>query len=155
MPTEHLPYSGFENIQPATSEPEAIATNSLAACAPKPVLVFVIPLGLKLPSGTMSDRIHEPDPLLFSSSFEFQWIASSDNRDKNAGFCNCEPIHAPSPRVVLALHTNSHGGSLLCLRLWCWADDWPAAPLPRAPPTANINGTVSVDGLAWVYVWDE
>ena len=39
----------------------------------------------------MSDRIHEPDPLLFSSSFEFQWIASSDNRDKNAGFCNCEP----------------------------------------------------------------
>ena len=36
MPTEHLPYSGFENIQPATSEPEAIATNSLAACAPKP-----------------------------------------------------------------------------------------------------------------------
>ena len=47
-------------------------------------------LGLKLPSG-VSDRIHEPDPLLFSSSFEFQWIASSDNRDKNAGFCNCEP----------------------------------------------------------------
>ena len=41
MPTEHLPYSGFENIQPATSEPEAIATNSLAACAPKPVLRFL------------------------------------------------------------------------------------------------------------------
>ena len=87
MPTEHLPYSGFENIQPATSEPEAIATNSLAACAPKPVLVFVIPFGLRLPSGV--------------------------------------------------------------------SDDWPAAPLPRTPPTDNINGTVSVDGLAWVYVWDE
>ena len=94
MPTEHLPYSGFENIQPATAEPEAIATNSLAACAPKPVFgsCYCHSSGPQTNLQAVSDRIHEPDPLLFSSSFEFQWIASSVNRDKNGGFCNCEPI---------------------------------------------------------------
>lgn len=59
MPTEHLPYSGFENIEPATAMPKhsdklsdkTLATNSLAAY-----------------------RIHEPDPLLFSSSFEFRCV---------------------------------------------------------------------------------
>ena len=57
MPTEHLPHLGFENIEPATamsknsSLPDRIlSSNSLAAY-----------------------RIHEPDPLLFSSSFQFRY----------------------------------------------------------------------------------
>ena len=101
MPTEHLPYSGFENIQPATSEPEAIATNSLAACAPKPVFGSCCchSSGPQTNLQAVSDRIHEPDPLLFSSSFEFQWIASSVNRDKNGGFCNCEPIQLATSNI--------------------------------------------------------
>ena len=96
------PYSGFENIEPATAEkedPKFKGSNSLAAY-----------------------RIHEPDPLLFSKGFTFQWIASSDNGGKNGGYCNY---------------------------------DWPPAAMPSTDPVGNITGTVSVDGLAWVYVWDE
>ena len=62
MPTEHLPYSGFENIEPATAMPRnssqlpdrTLSSNSLAAY-----------------------RIHEPDPLLFSSSFQFRYAAAA------------------------------------------------------------------------------
>jgi len=104
MPTEHLPYSGFQNIQPATAIDDAgglgphAATNSLAAF-----------------------RIHEKDPVLFASAFAFQWIASSDNTDKNAGWCNY---------------------------------DWPAADMPAHPPAPfPANDTVSVDALAFLYVW--
>ena len=92
-------YSGFENIEPATSDPGELPTNSLAAY-----------------------RIHEPDPLLFTRSFTLQWIASSDNGHHNGGFCNY---------------------------------DWPPAKMPATPPVANLNGTISVDSLAWIYVWDE
>ena len=112
MPTEHLPYSGFENLEPATALPDPtnqtldkthLRTNSLAAY-----------------------RIHEPDPLLFSSSFQFRWIASSDNGHKNGGFCNY---------------------------------DWPPAPMPPAAkpiiPDPEAGLVVSVDALAWVYLWPE
>mmetsp|Transcript_4922 Transcript_4922/g.12749 ORF Transcript_4922/g.12749 Transcript_4922/m.12749 type:complete len:212 (+) Transcript_4922:585-1220(+) len=101
MPTEHLPFSGFELQQPATSEPEKIPLNSLSAY-----------------------RIHDPDPVLFTKSLQFQWIASSDNRHKNDGFCNY---------------------------------DFPSAPIPTTPPGPSelLNGTISVDALAWVYVWDQ
>ncbi len=92
-------YSGFEVLEPATSDPGELPTNSLAAY-----------------------RIHERDPLLFTSSFTLQWIASSDNVHKNGGYCNY---------------------------------DWPSATLPATPPVPAINGTVSVDSLAWIYVWDE
>lgn len=118
MPTEHLPYSGFQNIQPATpnEDPSAVGgkggTNSLSAF-----------------------RIHEKDPVLFSKSFSFNWIASSDNAKKNAGFCNY---------------------------------DWPAAVQPDRPPepfapgggggacyAANGECTISVDALAFLYIWPE
>lgn len=112
MPTEHLPFSGFENIEPATAMPahgdhgfpdKMLHTNSLSAY-----------------------RIHEPDPVLFAESFQFRWIASSDNGGKNGGFCNYQ---------------------------------WPAAPMPDAPrpihPAPAPGLAVSVDALAWVYVWPE
>lgn len=91
-------YSGFENIEPATSDPGELPTNSLAAY-----------------------RIHERDPLLFTTSFSLQWIASSDNGHHNGGYCNY---------------------------------DWPPAKMPDTTPPA-LNGTISVDSLAWIYVWDE
>jgi hypothetical protein len=71
------------------------------------------------------DRIHERDPVLFSSEFSFQWIASSDNVGKNAGWCNYE---------------------------------WPAADMPspsHPPKPLPGNTTVSVDALAFLYVWPE
>ena len=33
--------------------------------------------------------------------------------------------------------------------------DWPPAKMPDTPPVADINGTISVDSLAWIYVWEE
>ena len=56
-----------------------------------------------------------------------RWIASSDNGHKNGGFCNY---------------------------------DWPAAEMPAAAkpiiPDPEMGGmAISVDALAWVYVWPE
>lgn len=33
--------------------------------------------------------------------------------------------------------------------------DWPPAEMPKTPPAALLHGTVSVDSLAWIYVWEE
>eukprot|EP00040_Diaphanoeca_grandis_P012242 m.62236 g.62236 ORF g.62236 m.62236 type:complete len:371 (-) comp23117_c0_seq1:77-1189(-) len=91
MPTQHLPLSGFQNVQPAVQQPPAppgmklIPTNALAAY-----------------------RIHEPDPLLFTSSFTFQWVASSDNAHHNGGYCNYDWPAAPIPTTrppIDASHT--------------------------------------------------
>ena len=104
MPTEHLPFSGFENIQPATAEKELFPSNSLSAY-----------------------RIHEPDPVVFTESFAFRWIASSDNAHKNGGLCN-----------------------------YNWpAAEMPAKPSPIVPNPAEGDGDVTVDALAWVYIWPE
>lgn len=119
MPTEHLPYSGFQNIQPATK--------SGPPCS--------LPAGHCSSNSLSAFRIHEKDPLLFSSAFSFQWIASSDNKNKNAGWCNYA---------------------------------WPAAKMPSQPPKPfPTNRTydcgrkdgkpcsVSVDALAFLYVWPD
>ena len=96
MPVLHQAYSGF--ALNATSEPERLPTNSVAAY-----------------------RIHDQDPVLFSQNFTLRWIASSDNKDHNAGWCNY---------------------------------NWPAAPLPNSPPLPSPSlGNVTVDVLAWLYVW--
>ena len=54
-----------------------------------------------------------------------RWIASSDNGHKNGGFCNY---------------------------------DWPAAKMPAAAKPISdpeMGMAISVDALAWVYVWPE
>lgn len=103
MPDQHLPYSGFAlNAVPAPSNcTKALCTNAL-----------------------MAYRIHEHDPVLFKDSLQFSWIASSDNTDKEQGWCNWQGW--PAPGV-------------------------PANPPKPQPPSA---GAVAIDAIAWYYTWD-
>ena len=73
MPTMHTPYAGFQLNATQWNQGD-IASNSLAAY-----------------------RIFEHDPILFSESVKFRWIASSDNGGKNEGFCNYEWPQAKVP----------------------------------------------------------
>jgi hypothetical protein len=97
MPVLHQAYSGF--ALNATSEPEQVPTNSVAAY-----------------------RIHEQDPVFFNQSFTLRWIASSDNKHLDAGWCNYA---------------------------------WPQQAFPSGPPPSPTPslGNVTVDVLAWLYVW--
>jgi hypothetical protein len=127
MPTEHLPFSGFQVMQPATSEPENISLNSLAAY-----------------------RIHDPDPILFTSSFRLQWIASSDNGHQNAGYCNYDyPVSSACPHPLAILESGVRSSDILTCRLRLQATAVPDS----TPPLLN-KGKISVDALAFVYVWD-
>jgi hypothetical protein len=97
MPVLHQAYSGF--ALNATSEPEQVPTNSVAAY-----------------------RIHEQDPVFFNQNFTLRWIASSDNKHLDAGWCNYA---------------------------------WPQQAFPSGPPPSPTPslGNVTVDVLAWLYVW--
>jgi hypothetical protein len=112
MPTERLPFSGFQVLQPATGEPENIKLNSLAAY-----------------------RIHDPDPVLFTSSLRFSWIASSDNAEKNGGFCNYDyPVCDPPPHTHTHTHTNTtpHHTHTPCTHV-------PPPPPPPPPPRTHTH----------------
>jgi hypothetical protein len=91
MPDEHLPYSGFEHIVPAT------------ALGPWPTGPNGTLPNHTLPNSTVQTnslaayRIHEKDPVLFSEAFSFQWIASSHNADHDGGWCNYDWPQAKMP----------------------------------------------------------
>ena len=42
-------------------------------------------------------RIHERDPLVFAESLQLRWVATSDNKDRDYGYCNFAWPPAPVP----------------------------------------------------------
>lgn len=118
MPTEHLPFSGFQVMQPATSEPENISLNSLAAY-----------------------RIHDPDPILFTSSFRLQWIASSDNGHQNAGYCNYDyPVSSACPHPLAILESGVRSSDILTMPFALAGDRGPGFNSASPQQGQNICG---------------
>ena len=71
MPALHSRFSGF--ARNATAE-AGVSENSIVAY-----------------------RIHEHDPVLFSTSFALRWIATSNNKDADYGYCNFQWPARPVP----------------------------------------------------------
>eukprot|EP00941_MAST-03F_sp_MAST-3F-sp1_P000772 g772.t1 len=104
MPTEHLPYSGFEVIEPAVNDNSTVTNNSMSAY-----------------------RIHDPDPILFAKSLQLNWIASSDNVHHNGGFCNYDWPAAPMPASPKPIIPDPGAGEAITIDALTWTYVWDEA----------------------------
>lgn len=91
------------------------------------------------------------------SGFENIEPATADPGELPTNSLAAYRIHEPDPLLFtrsftlqwIASSDNGHHNGGFCNY------DWPPAEMPSTPPLANLNGTISVDSLAWIYVWDE